>query len=165
MDSFTSAAEKNRAPLKPAVEELLRFSSPVEIATERYAREDVTIAGATIPRGEMVFAVLASANRDERQFADPDTLDITREPNKHLTFGLGLHFCLGAPLARLEAQIAITTLLRRLPDLRLTAPDAPRWRPGLLLRGLESLPVAFGNHEGENGGQGVSKAGISTIRA
>ena len=83
------------ALIKPAVEELLRFTSPVEMATERYAREDVTIAGVTIPRGEMVFAVIASANRDERQFPNPDTLDITREPNKHLTFGLGTHFCLG----------------------------------------------------------------------
>ncbi len=83
------------------------------MATERYAREDVTIAGVTIPRGEMVFAVLASANRDERQFPSPDSLDITREPNKHLSFGLGAHFCLGAPLARLEGQIAISTLLRR----------------------------------------------------
>ena len=154
------------ALIKPAVEELLRYTSPVEMATERYAREDVTMAGVTIPRGEMVFAVIASANRDERQFAEPDTLDITREPNKHLAFGLGPHFCLGAPLARLEGQIAINTLLRRVPDMRLTgAPDVPRWRRGLLLRGLESLPVACGNHGGEGEGQGVSKAGISTFRA
>jgi cytochrome P450 PksS len=137
------------ALIKPAVEEFLRYTSPVEMATERYAREDVTIAGVTIPRGEMVFAVIASANRDERQFADPDALDITREPNKHLAFGLGPHFCLGAPLARLEGQIAINTLLGRVPDLRLAAaPDLPRWRRGLLLRGLESLPVAFGNRPG-----------------
>ncbi len=107
--------------IKPAVEELLRYTSPVEMATERYAREDVTIAGVTIPRGDMVFAVIASANRDERQFADPDTLDVAREPNKHLAFGLGPHFCLGAPLARLEGQIAINTLLRRLPEMRLAA--------------------------------------------
>jgi cytochrome P450 PksS len=137
------------ALIKPAVEELLRYTSPVEMATERYAREDVTMAGVTIPRGEMVFAVIASANRDERQFADPDTLDVTREPNKHLAFGLGPHFCLGAPLARLEGQIAINTLLRRVPELRLTAaPDVPRWRRGLLFRGLESLPVAIGGRGG-----------------
>jgi cytochrome P450 len=140
------------ALIKPAVEELLRYTGPVEMATERYAREDVTMAGVTIPRGEMVFAVIASANRDERQFADPDTLDVTREPNKHLAFGLGPHFCLGASLARLEGQIAINTLLRRVPDMRLTvAPEVPRWRRGLLLRGLESLPVDFGNHGGEGG--------------
>jgi cytochrome P450 PksS len=133
------------ALIKSAVEELLRYTSPVESATERYAREDVTIAGVTIPRGEMVSAVIISANRDERKFANPDTLDISREPNKHLSFGLGNHFCLGAPLARLEGQIAIGTLLRRLPDLRLAAaPSALRWRSGLIVRGLEALPVAFG---------------------
>jgi cytochrome P450 PksS len=130
--------------IRPAVEELLRYSSPVETATERYAREDVTLAGVTIPRGSLVFAVLASANRDERQFADPDKLDITREPNKHLAFGLGAHYCLGAPLARLEGQIAINTLLRRTAQLRLAvAPEALRWRRGLVLRGLEALPVTF----------------------
>jgi cytochrome P450 PksS len=132
------------ALIKLAVEELLRYTSPVEMATERYTREDVTIAGVTIPRGELVFAVIASANRDGRRFADADTLDITRQPNPHLAFGLGPHFCLGAPLARLEGQIAINTLLRRFPDLRLNgASHAVRWRRGLLLRGLESLPVAF----------------------
>jgi cytochrome P450 PksS len=130
--------------IKPAIEELLRYTSPVETATERFAREDVTIAGVTIPRGEMVFAVLASANRDERYFPNPDKLDITREPNKHLSFGLGTHFCLGAALARMEAQIAIGTLLRRACGLRLAvAAEALRWRPGLVLRGLKALPVAF----------------------
>jgi cytochrome P450 len=135
---------KDPALIKSAVEELLRYTSPVESATERYAREDVTIAGVTIPRGEMVSAVLASANRDERQFPNPDALDITREPNKHLSFGLGTHFCLGASLARLEGQIAINALLRRASDLQLAAaPKALCWRGGLLLRGLEALPVAW----------------------
>jgi cytochrome P450 len=144
--SSTWGLRDDPALVKPAVEELLRYASPVEMATERYAREDVTVAGVTIPRGEMVLAVLASANRDERQFPHPDALDITREPNKHLAFGLGTHFCLGAPLARLEGQIAIGTLLRRARELRLAvSPDALRWRRGLLLRGLESLPVAFDN--------------------
>jgi cytochrome P450 len=130
--------------IRSALEELLRFASPVEMATERYTREDVTISGETIPSGEMVFAVVASANRDDRQFTSPDSLDITREPNKHLSFGLGAHFCLGASLARMEGQIAISTLLRRLPDLRMTvATDRLRWRGGLLLRGLESLPLTF----------------------
>jgi cytochrome P450 PksS len=129
---------------KPAVEELLRYASPVEMATERYAREDITIAGITIPRGALVFAVIASANRDERRFANPDRLDITREPNKHLAFGQGAHYCLGAPLARLEGQIAINTLLRRSSELRLAvAPRAVRWRRALVLRGLEALPVAW----------------------
>jgi cytochrome P450 PksS len=142
----TARLRDNPGLMKPAVEELLRYTSPVEMATERYAREDVAIAGITVPRGEMVMAVLASANRDERQFASADSLDLSREPNKHLSFGLGAHFCLGAPLARLEGQIAISTLLHRVPDLRLAvAPAALRWRRGLLLRGLESLPVAFGS--------------------
>jgi cytochrome P450 PksS len=135
---------RDPALIKPAVEELLRYASPVETATERYARTDVTIADVTIARGEMVFAVIASANRDERQFPDPDVLDITREPNRHLSFGLGAHFCLGASLARLEGQVAITTLLRRAPDLQpAVAPERLRWRRGLVLRGLEALPVAF----------------------
>jgi cytochrome P450 PksS len=130
--------------IKSAVEELLRYTSPVEMATERYAREDVTMGGVTIRRGEMVYGVIASANRDERPFPNPDALDITREPNKHLAFGLGTHFCLGAHLARLEAQMAITTVLDRAPELRLTiAPGQVRWRRGMLLRGLEALPVAF----------------------
>ena len=131
--------------LPSAVEELLRYDGPLETATERYAIEDVTMGGATIPRGALVYAVLGSANRDERQFPDPDALDLTREPNRHLAFGLGVHYCLGAPLARLEGQIAFGTLLRRIPDLRLAVPRAAlRWRRGLVLRGLESLPVEFG---------------------
>jgi cytochrome P450 PksS len=138
--------------IKPAVEELLRYASPVETATERYAREDVTLAGVTILRGEIVFAVIASANRDERQFTDPDTLDITREPNKHLSFGLGAHFCLGASLARLEGQIALGALLRRIPDLRLAvAHDQLRWRTGLILRGLEALPLEMSMNERPRG--------------
>jgi len=137
--------EKLRAEpsaIRSAVEELLRYESPLATATERFAREDIAVAGVTIPRGGLVYAVLASANRDPRQFPDPDTLDLAREPNKHLAFGLGIHYCLGAPLARLEGEIAISTLLRRAPGLRLSvAPEALRWRRGLVLRGLESLPV------------------------
>jgi cytochrome P450 len=133
------------ALIKSAVEELLRYDGPLETATERFACEDVSMAGAAIPRGEMVFAVLASANRDERQFDHADTLDLSREPNRHVAFGQGMHFCLGAPLARLEGQIAINSLLRRIPDLRLAVPPQNlRRRPGLVLHGLKSLPVAFG---------------------
>jgi len=128
--------------IAPAIEEMLRYQGPLETATKRYAREDVAIGDVTIPRGDMVYAVLASANRDERQFSDPDTLDITREPNRHVAFGLGVHYCLGAPLARLEGQIAITTLLRRAPGLQsIGALRGLRWRRGLVLRGLESFPV------------------------
>jgi cytochrome P450 len=146
---FESPGELRRLMNEPslinsAVEELLRFNGPLETATERYAREDLTVAGVTIPRGELVLAVLASANRDHQQFEDPDKLDLSREPNRHLAFGYGVHYCLGAPLARLEGQIAISTLFRRIPDLRLAKPlDALPWRRGLVLRGLESLPVEF----------------------
>lgn len=125
-----------------AVEELLRYESPLETATERYAREDVEIAGATIPRGALVYLVIASANRDAAQFPDPDRLDLSREPNRHMSFGQGSHYCLGASLARLEGQIAINTLLRKAPRLRLAvSPDALCWRRGLVLRGLRALPV------------------------
>src|SRR5215207_2846816 len=135
---------QNPAMIKPAIEELLRYTSPVFMLTERYAREDVPIHGVTIPRGEMTLGVIGSANRDETIFRKPDELDITREPNRHLSFGQGIHFCLGAPLARLEAEIAINTLLRRTSGLRLrVAPESLRWRPSMILRGLESLPVSF----------------------
>jgi cytochrome P450 len=98
----------------------------------------------TIPRGGMTLGVIGSANRDEMMFDNPDTLDIEREPNKHLSFGQGIHYCLGATLARLESQIAINTLLNRMPDLRLKgAPESLRWRPSLILRGLDALPVVF----------------------
>jgi cytochrome P450 len=130
--------------INSAVEELLRFTSPLQIATERYAREELTIAGTTIPRGALVLAVVGSANRDERQFPDPDKLDITREPNRHLAFGQGSHYCVGAPLARLEGQIAIETLLRHSQGLRLAVPPASLcWSRGLVLRGLERLPLVL----------------------
>lgn len=124
------------------VEELLRFVVPAEMATQRYTREDVTIAGTTIPKGELVMAVIASANRDASRFDQPDALDLARTDNRHLSFGQGVHYCLGAPLSRLEGQIAISTLARRLPDLRLSVtPDRLRWRGGFIVRGLEALPV------------------------
>jgi len=130
--------------IKPAVEELLRYTSPVFMTTERYALEDVSIHGVPIAKGEMVLGVIGSANRDENVFACPDELDLGREPNRHLSFGHGIHFCLGAPLARLEAQIAFKTLLRRMPHLRLNAsPDSLRWQPSMMLRGLKALPVRF----------------------
>src|SRR5262245_18139011 len=128
--------------IKTAIEELLRFTSAVFLSTERYARQEVTIHGVTIPQGGMVLGVIGSANRDERVFSKPDELDLEREPNKHLSFGQGIHYCLCAPLARLEAQIAINMLLARAPGLRLQRPaESLSWRRSLLLRGLEALPV------------------------
>lgn len=127
-----------------AIEELLRYTSPTDLATPRTAREDVALGGVTIPRGALVLAALGSANRDGSCFPDPDVLDITRKPNRHVALGMGAHFCLGAPLARLEGQIALTTLFRRFPDLRLAqAPERLRWRRSLLFRGLEELPVVW----------------------
>jgi cytochrome P450 len=130
--------------VKLAVEELLRYTSPVFTTTERYAREDTVIHGVTIPKGEMALGVIGSANRDENVFDNPNELQITRDPNRHLSFGQGIHFCLGAPLARMEAQVAFNTLLHRVPDLRLTKPShALRWRSSIFLRGLAALPVKF----------------------
>lgn len=135
---------RNPSMIKPAIEELLRYASPVFMSTERYASQDLDLQGVTIPRGGMTLGVIGSANRDETVFENADALDITREPNRHLSFGQGIHFCVGAPLARLEGQIAINTLMRRMPDLRLSVPtDSLRWRPSIFLRGLERLPVAF----------------------
>jgi cytochrome P450 len=126
-----------------AIEELLRITSPVQIATERYALEPVAFSGTAIPYGAMVLVVIASANHDERHFVDPERLDLGRAPNPHLAFGQGVHYCLGAPLARLEAQIGFATLLRRLSPLQLAvAPESLRWRRGIFLRGLERLPLS-----------------------
>jgi cytochrome P450 len=130
--------------IKPAVEELLRYDGPVETSTERFAREDVDMGRTVIPRGEMVLVVLAAADHDPERFSDPDNLDITRTDNRHLAFGKGVHHCLGAPLARMEGQIAISTLLRRMPNLRLKgSPESLSWRPGMILRGLRGLRVEF----------------------
>jgi cytochrome P450 len=135
---------RDPALLPFAVEELLRFCAPVVMSTSRYAAQDVTLGGKVIPKGDMVFVVVMAANRDPARFPSPDVLDITRADNKHLEFGHGNHYCLGAPLARLEAEIALGTLLRRMPGLRLgVAPGALTWRPGLVTRGLVKLPVVF----------------------
>jgi cytochrome P450 len=137
-----TAALRADATLTPgAVEELLRFDGPVP-ATIKVAAEDLTWHDRSIRRGDMVVPLMSSANRDPRQFADPDALDIRRTFERHLAFAYGLHFCLGAWLARLEARLAIDTLLRRLPGLALTG-EAPRWKPMIFLRGLESLPLMW----------------------
>lgn len=124
-----------------AVEELLRFDSPVQ-ATSRVSRAPLALHGRTIPPGEEIGLLLGAANRDPEAFAEPDRLDLARSDNRHVSFGLGVHFCLGAGLARLEAQLALTGLLARAPRLALAADDdALAWRPGWLLRGLAALPV------------------------
>jgi len=130
---------KNPGLARNATEELLRYDSPVQM-TDRLAHEDVTIAGEVIPRGTNVQLVLGSANRDPRQFADPDRLEIQRDVGRIMSFSQGIHFCLGSALARLEGEIAFGTLARRASGLRL-ASKTHRWRPGLALRGLEELIV------------------------
>jgi len=127
-----------------AVDELLRYTAPVETATERYASADAEMGGVTIKRGELVLAVIASANRDERTFADPDRLNLARDPNPHLAFGDGIHYCLGHQLARMEAEIAFTRLLTQFPDMALAVPvDELVWRETPIVRGLSALPVTL----------------------
>lgn len=130
-----------QAEVVNAVEELVRYDSPVQM-TFRAAFEDLAIGDQPIRRGEMIGMVLGSANRDPERYPDPERLDVTRKPDVPASFGFGIHFCLGAGLARLEGQVAFETLLRRLPNLQL-ATDMPRWRPNIAFRGLESLPVTF----------------------
>ena len=134
----------NPALMADAVEELLRYDGPVETSTTRWAREDVDFQGHTIRRGDLVRVSLASAGRDETIFERADQLDVTRGDRRHLAFGLGLHYCLGAPLARLEGRIALNALLARFPDLRLAvAPEDLEWRSGVLFRGLKGLPLRW----------------------
>ncbi len=130
--------------IETTVEELLRFTNPVEHGTSRIAREAVEIAGVALPRGAHVLALISSANRDETVFAEPDRLDITRHPNRHIAFGFGMHYCLGAPLARLEGRIAIQSLVQRFPEMCLAVPPQRlRWRSSVAVRGLRELPVAL----------------------
>ncbi|MFE9116141.1 cytochrome P450 [Streptomyces sp. NPDC007172] len=128
-----------------AVEEMLRYDGPVETSTYRFTREPVEIAGTLVPGGgELVLVALADADRDPARYPEPDRFDIRREARSHVAFGHGIHYCLGAPLARLEARIAVRALLDRCPDLALDIhPAALQWRTGMLIRGPERLPVRW----------------------
>ena len=121
-----------------AVEELIRFDSPLQLF-ERTATADVEIGGVTVAEGQKIAALLGAANRDPEVFADPDVLDVTRDPNPQIGFGAGIHFCVGAPLARIELQTTLRTLVQQFPDLALAAP--PPRRPEFVIRGVERLPV------------------------
>ena len=144
---LTHPAELTRLRADPsliphAVEELLRYASPVNHATYRFAAQDVEIDGTIIPRGDLVLVAVSSANRDPERFPFPDAMDLGRDPAGHVAFGHGIHYCLGAPLARMEGEIAFGTLLERFSDITLAVPpESLRFRPGTLIRGLESLPV------------------------
>jgi cytochrome P450 len=133
---------ENNGLIATAVAELLRFDSPVQL-TGRQVREDIIIGGITLSAGQHFTAILGAANRDPDQFPDPDRLDVGRAENRQLSFGFGIHFCLGAPLAKLEAEIALSAVTRRLPQLRLAdnAEIALEWQPSIVFRGLKSLPV------------------------
>ncbi|GAA3454260.1 cytochrome P450 [Dactylosporangium matsuzakiense] len=136
--------EADPALVPAAVEEFLRLESPVETATSRTATEPVTYGGVTIPAGAMVAISLLAADRDPERFPEPDAFDLGRPDNQHLAFGYGIHYCLGAPLARLEAQIAFTDLLAAFPGMALAVPaDRVDWRPGTLIRGPVALPVTL----------------------
>jgi len=131
--------------MESAVEEILRFNGPIHGTKPAYAREDVTLHGVTIPRGSAVMPLLGAANRDPAVFDEPDVFDIARTPNKHLAFGHGIHFCLGAPLARMETKIALTNLLQRNPNLRLAVePEELQLRRIPLWHRYQSLPVVLG---------------------
>jgi unspecific monooxygenase len=127
--------------IRTAVEEVLRFDPPVQM-TARIALDDIAVGSATFRKGQLAILLLAAANRDEAQFADPETFDIGREDNRHLAFGMGIHFCVGAPLARVEGQIALSAIAERLRDPALMV-ETPKYKENLVLRGLEALPVRF----------------------
>lgn len=130
--------------LPGAIEEVLRYEGPVERTLNRWAATDVELGGQTIRRGELVIAILGSADRDPTRYPEPDRLDVCRADTRHLAFGRGSHYCLGAPLARLETEIALETLFRRLPGLRLAVePDELEWRPTPGFRRVTALPVAW----------------------
>ena len=130
------------ALLPTAIEELLRYESPVQW-TSRIAKEAIAVNGLQIEAGQFVVLGLGAANRDPAQFTDPDRLDLTRREGRHLAFGWGIHYCLGTALARMEGQVALETLLRRFPALRLAENEPLRWRPNFIFRALEELKVEW----------------------
>jgi cytochrome P450 len=135
--------KREPALMKSAIEELLRFVNPVQLVN-RYAAERLQIAGEEIPAGSHLVLMLGAADHDPICASDPEQLDLARADAKHVAFGQGIHYCLGAPLARLEGEIAFATLLNRLPNVRLAAPpETLKWRPAVELRGLAELPVTF----------------------
>jgi cytochrome P450 len=132
----------DRSLLPAAVEELLRFTNPVSHASDRFTTEDLPIGDVVIPAGEWVFVAISSANRDPAQFPAPDLLDLDRDTSGHVAFGYGIHHCVGAPLARMEGEVALGALLDRFPTISLAVdPEELRWRRNSLMHGLESLPV------------------------
>jgi cytochrome P450 len=136
-----AALRDNPRLIPNAIEEILRYECPVQ-AVARTVAEPVDFAGIAFDKGELIVALIGAANRDPEIFPDPDRLDVTRERLKPLSFGGGIHFCIGAQLARIEAEVVFSTLIERMPDLKLE--DAtPQWRESFTLRGLTTLPVSW----------------------
>jgi len=130
--------------IQTAVEEILRYNGPVETPTLRFASQDVAYKGHTMRAGDIILPSLLAANRDPKVFNNPNTFDITRDPNPHVAFGYGIHYCLGAPLARIEGSIAINALVQRFPDLRLSVPaNELVWNDSMLLHGMNAMPAAW----------------------
>ena len=146
LDLFDNPGELERLKrdlslVDSAVEELLRYSTPIQ-AIARVATDTVDVGGRSFEAGDLAFCLIAAGNRDPAKFADPERLDVTRKDNKHIAFGTGIHFCLGATLARIEGQIVFRSLLERMPKLHLASNDFA-WNENFVLRGLKRLPVAW----------------------
>ncbi|MGG0857471.1 cytochrome P450 family protein [Metabacillus fastidiosus] len=136
--------QDNPELIRTAIEESLRYNGPVEFSTSRWARESFEFKGKSINKGDLVIIALNSANHDPYQFKDPEIFDITREKSPHLAFGKGIHLCLGAPLARLEGEIAINSLLERFPNIKLAIDrEELEWRPGMIVRGVKEIPLSL----------------------
>jgi cytochrome P450 len=134
--------QANPRLIHSTVEEMLRYNGPVETPTLRFVVEPTDYKGHRLRTGDILLPSLLAANRDPKVFPNPDTFDITRSPNPHVAFGFGIHYCLGAPLARMEAAIAINALVQRYPNIRLSVPEeALVWNDSLLIHGMQSLPV------------------------
>ncbi|WP_240159886.1 cytochrome P450 [Paenibacillus aceris] len=136
--------QNNPELIHSAIEEVLRYNGPVEFSTSRWARENLEFKGKSFARGDLVIIALNSANHDPNRFDDPEIFDITRQKSQHLAFGTGIHLCLGAPLARLEGEIAIMSLLKRYPQIKLKVDkNELEWRPGMLVRGVKEIPLSL----------------------
>ncbi|HEY4390851.1 MAG TPA: cytochrome P450 [Paenibacillus sp.] len=136
--------QENPDLIHTAIEEVLRYNGPVEFSTSRWAGEDLEFKGKSIAKGDLVIIALNSANHDPNQFDDPEVFDITRQKSQHLAFGKGVHLCLGAPLARLEGEIAIMSLLKRYPHIQLKVDkNELEWRPGMIVRGVKEIPISL----------------------
>jgi acyl carrier protein len=151
--------------LDGAVEEFLRYDPPAAVSTMRFATERLELGGVTIPGGDIVLLAISAANRDGERFGHPDSLDIERPAGGHLSFGHGIHFCLGAPLARMEAKIALSQLIERFPAIGLAVdPSELVWRPSVIMHGLVELPVWLERRESEGDGPRMQETRLAQVK-